>query len=569
MEQAHRIMIVEDSETQALKLRYVLEEEGCEVVWAAAAEAALERLNQDLPDLIVVDYYLPGMQGDELCRQIRMNINTRNIPILILTAEETEAAELRGLESGADDYMPKSAESEVLLLRIHALLRKARAQASIVGPGDAYFRRARLLIVDDSPTYLEYLAGELGQEGYTVEKTPRGAEALERISKEVFDCILVDLVMPEMDGIEVCRRLTELRRSMDNPIVVLMLTARETKEDMMRGLGAGADDFVGKSSDMAVLKARIRALLRRKFFQEENQRIIEELKNKELEAVRARAEKEVAQARAALVEKLEQANGELEEANRKLKETQAHLLQSEKMASLGQLVAGIAHEINNPLAFVLSNVSTIQTWLSQIAAQVEPHLSRPTAQKLAKTHTRLQEMREGLDRVKDLVLKLRTFSRLDEGEFKTVDIHESIDSVLLFLRHKMKDRIRVEKRYGARAALSCYAGQLNQVLMNIIANAVDAIEGEGKITIATGEQDGMFFISVRDTGKGIPQAIRHRIFEPFFTTKPVGQGTGLGLAISYGIVQTHKGTIEVSSCEGQGTEFLVEIPLNLQKETRP
>ncbi|MBI2504352.1 MAG: response regulator [Candidatus Latescibacteria bacterium] len=568
MEPAYRIMVVEDSGTQALKLRLILEEEGWSVDTAASAEAALEVLNRSLPDLVVVDYHLPGMQGDELCRRLRMNIDTRNIAVLMLTAEETHAAELRGLESGADDYVPKSVDPEVLLLRIHALLRKSHAQAAILDSGGAYFQRARLLLVDDSPTYLEYLASELEAEGYTVEKVTGGVEALRRIAGNRIDCVLVDLVMPQMDGIEVCRQLTELRRTMDHPIVVLMLTAREAKEDMTRGLEAGADDFVGKSSDLAVLKARIRALLRRKFFQEENQRILQELKEREVETVRARAEQAAAEVRAAMAEQLEQTNQELEAANRKLKEAQSYLVQSEKMASLGQLVAGIAHEINNPLAFILNNIFTIANSLKQIAREVAPQLTGASLKKLEKAQVRLGEMKEGLERVKELVLKLRTFSRLDEGEFKTVDVHEGLEAVLLFLRHRLKGRIQVERNYCADGTLSCYAGQLNQVFMNIIANAVEAIEGQGRIAITTCREGESFAISVRDTGRGVPEAIHQRIFEPFFTTKPVGQGTGLGLAISYSIVQNHQGTIEIHNREEGGTEFLVKIPLGLKEEAR-
>jgi two-component system NtrC family sensor kinase len=173
-------------------------------------------------------------------------------------------------------------------------------------------------------------------------------------------------------------------------------------------------------------------------------------------------------------------------------------------------------------------------------------------------------MKEGLGRVKELVLDLRTFSRLDEGEFKTVDVVETIDAVLLLLKHKMSGRILVEKHFVAQRDLYCYAGRLHQVLMNLISNAVDAIAGEGAITIATSQDPEFFLISVRDTGAGIPEAIRSKIFDPFFTTKPVGQGTGLGLAISYGIIQDHGGSIEVQSELGVGTEFIVKIPLNLK-----
>ena len=175
-------------------------------------------------------------------------------------------------------------------------------------------------------------------------------------------------------------------------------------------------------------------------------------------------------------------------------------------------------------------------------------------------------MREGTERVRDLVSKLRTFSRLDEGTIKTVDIHESIESVLLFLRHKMEDRIQVERQYAATNSLTCLAGELNQVLMNVIGNAIDSIEGVGTIHVGTTEHSGHFVITVRDSGKGIPQEIRDRIFDPFFTTKPVGSGTGLGLAISYGIVKAHHGSIEFSSEEGKGTEFVVKIPTSLRHE---
>lgn len=563
--QPYRIMVVEDSGTQALQLQCILEEEGWEVVCAPAAEPALAELNRRLPDLIVVDYYLPGMRGDELCRRIRMNVDTRGVPILMLTVEETHSAETQGLESGADDYLPKSVDPDILLLRIRGLLRKSQAQASILGRGDSSFGRARLLAIDDSPTYLLRLADELRKEEYSVTEATGGQEGLNRLAQESFDCALVDLVMPEVDGIEVCRRIVQMRQATDNPMAVLMLTASENKDDMTRGLEAGADDFVGKSSDMAVLKARIRALLRRKFFQEENRRIAEELKNRELEAVRARAETEAAEIRATLAEKLTETNRELEQANRKLKETQTHLVQTEKMASLGQLVAGIAHEINNPLAFVLNNLFMVDEQMGRLEREVGSALPEASRKRLAKMQTQVGDMRLGLERVKELIADLRTFSRLDEGKFKTVDIHLSIDSVLRFLHHKMKDRIEVEKKYGPLGALTCYAGQLNQVLMNVLANAADAITGKGKITIATGTQKGMFWISIRDSGTGIPDAIRHRIFEPFFTTKPVGQGTGLGLAISYGIIQAHHGEITVNTPDDGGVEFIIRIPLGLEE----
>lgn len=555
------ILVVEDSATQAMRLQHVLETEGFTTVCCYSGEEALDQMNRVLPDLIIVDYHLPGIQGDELCRQIHMNLTTRSIPILILTADETQATELHGLESGADDFVSKSEETDILLLRVHNLLRKSRHDTTVLDVARSLFRRARVLIVDDSPTYRQSLTEELRDEGCEVTQVPGAREGLLALANDDFDCVMVDMVMPDMDGVAFCKALGERSGEGDAPLVVLMLSAYENKENVARALEAGADDFIGKSTEMSVLRARLRALLRRKFLSEQNQRIVEEFRLREMEALRAKAEKDAAEARAALAEGLARANRDLEEANQKLRETQVHLIQSEKMASLGQLVAGIAHEINNPLSFALSNVFSVEGWLASVAEA--DALPADLAAKITKSRSRMTDTAQGLERVRELVVKLRTFSRLDEGEFNTIDVREAMESVLLFLRHKMTGRIEVVRDYASVNDLACYGGQLNQVLMNIVANAVDAIEDQGIIAVRTGVEGDMFVISVKDSGSGIPKENMERIFDPFFTTKPVGQGTGLGLAISYKIVQAHQGRIEVASELGQGTEFRVLIPRTL------
>lgn len=559
MSAAPAILLVEDSATQALQLRHAMEDSGLRVTWVESAEAALEALHRAPPDLLVSDYRLPGIHGDELCRKIRMNIAMRSLPILLLTGEGDANVERHVLESGADDYIAKSQDTELVLLRIQALLRKSkRLQLGFADP-DA-FAPARLLVVDDSRTYQELLAAELGGDGYAIRQAKSGGEALQQLALEAFDGVVLDLGLPDMSGVDLCARLVEARRTLDRSYVLFALTASATRENVTSLLAAGADDVVEKSRDMAVIKARLRALIRRKRLHEENERIAAEFRRRELELLRATAEKEAAQARAALAERLEQ-------ANRELKEAQAQLVQSAKMASLGQLVAGIAHEINNPLSFVLSHHGTVERALAELADEVAPALAEPARARWVKAQRRLADIREGLERIGELVLKLRTFSRLDEGEHKYVKIEESIESVLTLLQHRMRSRITVHRRYGPVKVVPCYPGPLNQVLMNIVANAIDAIPGEGEITLATGEEDGMFTVSVADTGEGIAEEARERIFDPFFTTKPVGQGTGLGLSISYGIVRRHGGAIEVKSERGKGTEMIVRIPLH-PKRTR-
>jgi len=553
---AYRILLVEDSETQVLRLQYLFSLEEWDTERASTGEEALEKLNQVVPDLIILDQYLPGMKGTELCRQIRRQASAWNPPILMFTSEDAAGLRKDSLDSGVDEYLSKSVESHVLVERVRALLEKPKADTA--KQEDRAPRQARLLAVDDSPSYLEYLTYELSSDGHAVEAAGNGPEALERIKARGYDCILLDLVMPGMNGIEVCHAISRMRDDLPTHPLVLMLTAHENAGEVARGLESGADDFVGKSSDVTILKSRVRALLRRRVYQDA-------LKDKEIEVLRLHAAREAAELKAALLSTITEKNLDLEETNRKLKETQMHLVHSANMASLGQLVAGIAHEINNPISFVDNNCFLIKEKLEDLGNQCEEVLSAPQ-KKLIKSGTeRLSEARMGLVRVKELVNKLRTFSRLDEGEFKNINVHESIDSVLLLLRHR-NPRIEVDRQFSGASMLNCAPGQLNQVLMNILANAMDAIgEQAGKIIIRTEVRDKWYCISVRDSGPGIPLAIQSRLFQPFFTTKPVGAGTGLGLAISHSIIQAHKGQIEVISPEGGGAEFRVRIPTDLSE----
>lgn len=558
---ARYVLVVEDSETQALKLMTQLEAEGLSVQRATTAEEALEHLGRSRPDLILVDYHLPRMRGDELCRQIRMNPATADLLVLMLTGDAQDDVERRGLESGADDHVPKSTDDDILMARVQALLRNRRmAPAARQHRAGSYFHRHRVVAVDDSPTYLAYLRQQLDQEGYSVTALESGEAALEHLNREGCDCILVDLVMPGIDGIELCRRLDGFRERTGLWFPVLMVTGRDSKEDTMRALEAGADDFVSKSSDAAILRARIQALLRRKMQRDEHERINSEFRLKELELLRERSEREAAERRAALAD-------ELAEANRELRETQMQLVQAAKMASLGELVAGIAHEINNPLAYVMSHLSTVELNLDKISATIAAHLADTERPTFAKARERLGDMRGGLERVRDLVLKLRTFSRLDEGTFKRVDMRENIESVMVILRHRIGKGIAVECRYTDDNAIWCYPAPLNQVVMNLLSNAIDAVGGGGRVDISTLRDDAFFRIVITDNGPGVPLELRERVFEPFFTTKPVGQGVGLGLAISYRIVQAHRGTIEIHDHEGGGAKFVVAIPLDLEEKS--
>ncbi|WP_201859177.1 response regulator [Microvirga soli] len=564
MVQAAEILLVEDSETQALQLRHMLETNGFHVSWRSTAEAALDGLNEKLPDLVIADYHLPGMNGDELTRQMRLNVRTRAIPVIMLTQAQERTVERQGLESGADAYISKSAEQELIILRIKALLRRRPSlisdeQEERQSPSFGAFRRACILIVDDSLTQRTYLQNMLVHEGYAVTTAANPAEALRlmRSADANWDCVLVNLLSPHFDGIELCRQFNVHRGLAPLPgtdapsFAIVGLGNEEGGQLLARAFTAGVDDIVPTSIEADGMRVRIRALVRRKLMQDENWRIEAELRERELALARARAE-------AASAEALAKANRELEEANDLLKGTQAQLVQAAKMASLGELVAGIAHEINNPLAFIQAHQGTVERLLAEIAAKLPPESG--LERQVQKSRDRIGAMKLGLGRIQELVLNLRRFSRLDEGDFQTVNVPESIETVLALLGHKLGTRIDVRRRYNAVPDLYCSPALLNQVVMNIVGNAADAIKGTGGIDIETESDETTYTIRISDTGPGISPELRERIFEPFFTTKPVGSGTGLGLAIAYSVVQAHKGSITVTAGPAGGASFVITIP---------
>jgi two-component system, NtrC family, sensor kinase len=266
-------------------------------------------------------------------------------------------------------------------------------------------------------------------------------------------------------------------------------------------------------------------------------------------------------------DELQRVNEQLRSAYAELQVQQAQLIQAAKMASLGELVAGIAHEVNNPLAFILSHLRTADSSLTKVTAALPAPLPDEVQANIRKAHERIEECQLGAERIRELVLKLRTFSRLDEGKRKSVLISECVLSVLKILEHRYKDRIVVQTSFGYPDLVECFPSLLNQALMNLVANSIDAIEGAGQIWIRTGADESDYVIVVADTGHGIPEELRPRVLEPFFTTKPVGVGTGLGLSITYSIVLTHGGTIDLSPRSGGGTTATIRFPLRARAAT--
>lgn len=543
-----RVLLVEDSPTQAERLRSLIAAEDLDIISVQTAEAALELLKQQGADLVLLDFHLPGMNGNEFCREIRMNVNTRAIPVLMLTVEGSDAAQLKSLDSGADDYLPKSADPDVLRVRVRSLLRRSEGASAILEDASRQFIRARILAVDDSPSYLYLLARELKAEHYNVETVTNPLEALRKVEESDYDCVLVDFEMPQMDGAEVCRRIRQMRHPSDPELVLIMLTSHEDKEHMAMGFGAGADDYITKAADLAVTKARVRALLRRKFLVQENRRILNELKDKELQAIRARAEREAAELRAMMADQLAAANRELASANEKL-----DLANSE----LEQFAYSAAHDLQEPLRMMAMYSQLLQ---ARYSASLDD-----TANKY------ITYCVEGSLRMRRLIDDLLTYARASGGEDERaviVDINLVLDRALENLDGALREA-DAEVTRGPLPTLRVEEVRLQQVFQNLIGNAVKYRRENvlPRIQVSAERTACEWLFRVADNGVGIPPEYRETVFGVFKRLHGSSQaGTGLGLAICKRTIEQHGGRIWVESKPGEGAVFCFTVPAEVAEE---
>jgi signal transduction histidine kinase len=436
-------------------------------------------------------------------------------------------------------------------------------------PAENKLIQARVLIVDDDPILRTQLVRLGSRYVSEVRAAADGAEGLDTWRQWRPDVVVTDIFMPRMTGLEMSSAIKD-----DDPDAqIIVITSDKDSDSLRQALGIGVERYISKPVDMHLLTDAISKCVR-------DRQQIDELRLTRQVAALTQALQEQLQEKQRAEEALQKEKAEQRVLITRLEEAHNQLLQSEKMASIGQLAAGVAHEINNPVGFVNSNLGALQHYIGsllQLVAAYEQHEGDLSAEsRAALTSLKrdididylredvgnlLSESLDGLQRIKRIVQDLKDFSHVSTTELQWANLEEGLESTLNVVWNELKYKAEIIKDYGRLPEIQCIPSQLNQVFMNLLVNAAQSIPDRGTITLRTRQEGESVYVEISDTGSGIPQQIINRIFDPFFTTKPVGTGTGLGLSITHGIIRKHHGRIDVNSQPGHGTTFRITLPI--------
>jgi two-component system NtrC family sensor kinase len=518
------VLVIDDSATLRDELTKAMEPAGYIVLTAASGEEGLQVAADQRPDAVVVDGMLPGIDGATVIRRVRLDAALRGIPCLLLTASEDKGSELRALDAGADAFVRKEEGAAVILAKLAAVLRgavstkPAEDTASLLGP-------KKILAVDDSMTYLQELADALRGEGYDVILAHSGEEALELLAVQSVDCILLDLLMPGLGGQETCRRIKATQIVRDVPLI--LLTAMEDRATMIQGLGAGADDYISKSSEFEVLKARVRAQIRRKQFEDENRHVREELLLKEMEAGEARAARELAETRAALVVELERKNKELEAFS-----------------------YSVSHDLRAPLRGI--------DGFSQILLKDCAHMLD------AKGMHHLERVRAAAQRMGELIDDLLKLSRVGREELSRSPVNLSgIARTIATELGRNEPERKVAFDIPDELVVDADNRLMKVALENLLGNAWKFTSkiASAKIEFGVEQRDAATVYFVRDNGAGFNMDYADKLFSPFQRLHRDADfpGTGIGLATVYRIFDRHGGRVWAEGAVGKGATFYFTI----------
>ncbi|MBL6990244.1 MAG: response regulator [Bacteriovoracaceae bacterium] len=563
------VLIIEDTLTyqQALKRAFI--DANLQVHCCSSGEEGLDALKQIVPDLIILDLTLPGMGGKEICQKIRMNIGYRLIPIMILTMKEEDHFLIEGLESGADAYMTKESPLGSIVTRGKNLIKLSRIGKDMFALGasenkalmttqasELNLYQKNILIVDDDITYLQALKRELATLGYSVNTCDSGVTCFEYLKTKVPDLILLDLKMPEINGIEVCLQIRKIERLAIIPIV--MLTGSDSQEDLIRSFEAGVNDYVIKSHDFKLIDVRIQSILRRRYFEHESLKIEAQLVDAKIKTRIAEVEK---QNEKRLTKALTEKNQELHQVQLELK--QAHQIAVAASEAKSEFLASMSHEIRTPLNSILGMTDIL---LESIEG--EEHLKY------------LRVISNAGDTLLCLINDILDLSKVEAGEIRLEQIPFSLRTIVESTIELMT--VRADSKGLNLIGRVCPTldfhligdpTRVRQILINLVGNAIKFTE-LGNIVLnverdKAGDQDNESLnitFSVTDEGVGIPADKLDSIFDSFTqsdssVTRKFG-GSGLGLTISKKLVNLMQGKIWVESTLGKGSTFYLTIPLN-------
>lgn len=523
--QAPSLLLIDDSATFREEFKTVLETAGYRVSTAGTGEDGLSAAVAVRPQLIIVDRVLPGIDGATVIRRLKQDLSFRNTPCLLLTASDAPGDETRTLDAGADAYLRKETDVHVILARIEALLRSAVTPAAVDTHTPSLLGPKKILTVDDSPTYLHMVADELRNEGYEVITASSGQEALQLLEVQTVDCILLDLRMPGLSGQETCQVIKRTPEWRNIPLVIL--TAVEESQAMIEGINAGADDYIPKSADFEVLKARVRAQLRRKQVEEEYRSIQEELSRKEIETAQAKAAQSIAEARADMVDELERKNRELD-----------------------AFTYSVSHDLRGPLRSI--------NGFSQILRKEFGDQLDPKAQHL------LGRVVTASARMGALIEALLQLSRIGQAELKQASIDLSQLARLVagdLARLNPKHPVEFVVAEGLQA--SADPTLLRSVLENLLGNAWKftgkTLAARVQFGAIEGKKELIYF--VRDNGAGFNMSQADMLFAPFqrLHSESAFPGTGIGLTTVQRIINRHGGRVWAEAAVCQGATFFFTL----------
>jgi len=564
-----KIMIAEDDPVSLALINKAISKLGKYEIVKAPGARVWELFEEQRPRIVVSDWMMPEISGIELCKRIRAFPNEMYTYIIIMTVKDRKEDILAGFAAGADDYMVKPFDVRELQARINTGVRLLNLEDRHKAlQGRLVSSRNKIRTVFDALTE-EIISVDkdlnlLSINGAAMKIMAGDYEAV--IGKPC--CTLSDQSQTSFYEDTINEMVRQGFESGNIRTFIDRFADREGRETIMERTAIPIKDNAGQVHTITFVSRDIT----------QDHRQSEEVKNLNQKLSKISSE---------LIKK----NAKLEKTLRNLEQTQAQMIQSEKMASIGQLAAGVAHEINNPTGFVSSNLKTLSDYQNDMSRVIDgyralkttlkavPGLDLPdaVANLLARVEASETEVdidyiredvgeligdcREGTERIKKIVEDLKHFAHPGEDRLKETDINAGIESTLNVVNNELKYKASIVKELGEIPIISGYPQQLNQVFMNILVNAAQAIEKSGEIRIVTGTVNGMVEVRISDTGYGIAKENINKIFDPFFTTKEVGKGTGLGMNIAYNIINKHGGNIRVESTLGQGTTFIIQLPV--------